>query len=144
MLSETHMGLRRKQHQSWFSFPARLYSICPDCAQVTSIVCHNFTYILMYMSFQFNSVAQLCPTLCDPMNCSTPGRPTITNSGSPPKPMSIKSVMPSNHLILCPLLLLPSIFPSIRVFSSESALHIRWPNIGVAASTSVLPVNIQD
>ena len=55
-------------------------------------------------------------------------RPPITNCGSLPKPMSIKSVMPSNHLILCcPLLLLPSIFPSIRVFSSESALHIRWP-----------------
>ena len=54
-------------------------------------------------------------------------RPPITNCGSLPKPMSIKSVMPSNHLILCcPLLLLPSIFPSIRIFSSESALHIRW------------------
>ena len=53
---------------------------------------------------------------------------SITNSQSPPKPMSIKSVMPSNHLILCrPLSLLPSIFPSIRVFSNESALHIRWP-----------------
>ena len=53
---------------------------------------------------------------------------SITNSWSPPKPMSIESVMPSNHLIFChPLLLLPSIFPSIRVFSSESALHIRWP-----------------
>ena len=53
---------------------------------------------------------------------------SITNSQSPPKPMSIESVKPSNHLILCrPLLLLPSIFPSIRVFSSESALHIRWP-----------------
>ena len=52
----------------------------------------------------------------------------ITNSQSPPKPMSIESVMPSNHLIFChPLLLLPSIFPSIRVFSNESALHIRWP-----------------
>ena len=51
-----------------------------------------------------------------------------TNSRSPPKPMSIESVMPSNHLILCrPLLLLPSILPSIRVFSNESALHIRWP-----------------
>ena len=51
----------------------------------------------------------------------------IINSGSPPKPMSIESVMPSNHLILChPLLLLPSIFPSIRVFSNESALRIRW------------------
>ena len=53
---------------------------------------------------------------------------SITNSRSPPKTMSIESVMPSNHLILChPLLLLPSIFPSIRVFSNESALHIRWP-----------------
>ena len=62
------------------------------------------------------------------MNCSTPGLPSITNSRSPPKPMSIESVMPSNHLILCrPLLLLPSIFPSIRVFANESALHIRCP-----------------
>ena len=53
---------------------------------------------------------------------------SITNSQSPPKPMSIESMMPSNHLILCcPLLLPPSIFPSIRVFSSESALHINWP-----------------
>ena len=53
---------------------------------------------------------------------------SITNSRSSPKPMSIESVMPSNHFILChPLLLLPSIFPSIRVFSSESALRIRWP-----------------
>ena len=55
---------------------------------------------------------------------------SITNSQSPPKPMSIESVMPSNHLILChPLLLLPSIFPSVRVFSNESALHIRWPKL---------------
>ena len=53
---------------------------------------------------------------------------SITNSRSSPKPMSIESVMPSNHLILCrPLLLLPSIFSSIRVFSNESAHHIRWP-----------------
>ena len=53
---------------------------------------------------------------------------SITNSWSPPKPMSIESVMPSNHLVLCrPLLLLPSIFPSIRVFSNESALRMRWP-----------------
>ena len=60
------------------------------------------------------------------MSCSTPG--AITNSRSPPKLMSIESVMPSNHLILChPLLLLPSVFPSIRVFSNESALHVRWP-----------------
>ena len=56
---------------------------------------------------------------------------SITNSQSPSKPMSIEMVMPSNYLILCrPLLLLPSIFPSIRVFSNESALHIRWPKYG--------------
>ena len=59
--------------------------------------------------------------------------------------MSIKSVMPSNHLILCrPLLLLPSIFPSIRVFSNESALCIRCQSIGISASASVVPMNIQD
>ena len=75
---------------------------------------------------QFSSVAQLCPTLCNPMNCSTPGLPAITNSRSLLKFMSIESVMPSNHLILCRLLLLPSIFPNIRGFSNESALCIRW------------------
>ena len=66
---------------------------------------------------------------------------SITNSRSPPKPMSIESVMPSNHLILCrPLLLLPSIFPSIRVFSNESALHIRWPKYW-GFSFSISPSN---
>ena len=70
---------------------------------------------------------------------------SITNSQSLLKHMSIESVMPSNHLILCHLLLLPpSIFPSIRVFSNESALYIRWPKIGVSTSTSVLPINIQN
>ena len=80
-------------------------------------------------SVQFSSVAQLCPTLCYPMNhTARQASLSITNSWSPPKPMSIESVMPSNHLILSrPLLLLPSIFPSIRVFSNESALCIRWP-----------------
>ena len=77
---------------------------------------------------QFSSVAQSCPTLCDPMNSSMPVLPSITNSQSSPKLLCIQSVMPSSHLILChPLLLLPSIFPSIRIFSNESALHMRWP-----------------
>ena len=71
--------------------------------------------------------------------------PSITNSRNLLKLMSIASVMPSNHLILCcPLLLPPSIFPSIRVFSNESVLCIRWPKIGVSASASVLPMNIQN
>ena len=92
-------------------------------------------------SVQFSSVTQLCPTLCDPMNHSTPGLPVHHQLRTPPKPLSIESVMPSNHLILChPLLLLPSIFPSIRVFSNESALRIRWPKYW-SFSFSVSPSN---
>ena len=70
---------------------------------------------------------------------------SIANSQSPPKPMSIESVMPSNHLILCrPLLLLPSIFPSIRVFPRSQFFASGGQSIGVSASTSVLPMNTQD
>ena len=71
---------------------------------------------------------------------------SITNSRSLPKLMSIESVMPSNHLTLCHLLLLlPSIFPSSSVFWNESALHIRWPKYwSFSFSTSVLPMNTQD
>ena len=79
-------------------------------------------------NMKFSSVAQSCPTLCDPMKCSMPSSLSITNSRSLHKLMSIVMGRPSNHLILChPFLLLPSIFPSIRVFSNESALHIRCP-----------------
>ena len=70
---------------------------------------------------------------------------SITNSQSLFKLMSIELVMPSNHLILCfPLLLLPSIIPSIRVFSNDSIFSIRWPKYGISALASVLPMNIQD
>ena len=93
------------------------------------------------MLFQFSSVTQSCLTLCDPMDCSTPGFLSITNSQSLLKPMSIELVMPSNHLILCrPLLLLPPIPPSIRVFSNESVLHIRWPKYW-SFSFSISPSN---
>ena len=79
-----------------------------------------------YDDHQFTLVAQSCPTLCDPMDCQA--SLSITNSWSLLKPMSIESVMPSNRLILCcPLLLLPLIFPSIRVFWDKSAHRIRWP-----------------
>ena len=79
-------------------------------------------------SVQFSSVSQSCPTLCDPMNHSMPGLPVHhPNSWSLPKPMPIESVMPSSHLILGrPLLLLPPP-SSIRVFSNESTLRMRWP-----------------
>ena len=74
------------------------------------------------------SVAKSCPTLCDPMDCSTPGFPVLHYLPELLKLMFIESVMPSNHLILChSLLLLPSIIPSIRVFYNESILHIKWP-----------------
>ena len=80
--------------------------------------------LLTFSSVQFISVPQSCPTLA---TAACQASLSITNSWSLSKLMSIKWVMPSNHLILChPLLLLPSIFPSIRVFSNESALHIRW------------------
>ena len=76
-----------------------------------------YFFYLFKASVQFSSVAQSCPTLCDPMNCRHARPLSITNSQSLPKPMSMESGMPSNHLILChPHLLLPSIFPSIRVF----------------------------
>ena len=79
-------------------------------------------------SVQFSSVSQSCPTLCDPMDCSTPGLFVHHQLLELLKLMSFESVMSSNSLILCcPLLLPPSIFPSIRVFSNESVLCIRWP-----------------
>ena len=92
-----------------------------------SFLSFSNTFILFpFLLYQLSSVTQSCPTLCDPMDCSTPGSLSITNSQSLLKLMSTESVIPFNHLILCRLLLLlPSIFPSIRVFSNESALHIR-------------------
>ena len=85
-------------------------------------------FLLLHSSVQLSLVAQSCPTLCNPMSRNTPGLPVYHQLLEFTKPMSIKSVMPSNHLILCCLLLLPpSIFPNIRVFSNESALCLRWP-----------------
>ena len=82
------------------------------------------------MAVQFNSVQSLSRVrlFATPWTAARQASLSITNSRSPSKPMSIESMMPSNHLSLChPLLLLPSIFPSIRVFSNESAFHVRWP-----------------
>ena len=76
----------------------------------------------------FCSVTKSCPTLHNPMDCSKPGFPVPPISWNLPKFMSIELVMLSNHLIFChPFILLPPIFPSIRVFSNESALPVRWP-----------------
>ena len=96
--------------------------------------CHT-----LLSSVQFSSVAQWCLTLCDPMNRSMPGLPVHHQLQSSLRPTSIESVMPSSHLILCcPLLLLPPIPPSIRVFSSESTLLMRWPKYW-CFSFSIIP-----
>ena len=84
-----------------------------------------------FLKHQVSSVQSLSRVrfLGTPWTAAQQASLSITNSRSPPKLMSIESVMPSNHLILCcPLLPLPSIFPNIKVFSNESALHMRWPN----------------
>ena len=92
---------------------------------------------------QFSSVQSLSHGLltATPRTAACQASLSITNSQSLLKPMSIESVMPSNHLILChPLLLLPSVFPSIKVFSNELALHIRWPKYW-SFSFSISPSN---
>ena len=102
-------------------------------------VCHTMNYTLICWSVQ--SLSRVW--LCDPMNRSMPGLPV--HHQLPKSTQTHVHRVGDAILILCrPLFLLPSIFPSIRVFSNESALCIRWPNIGVSASTSVLPMNTQD
>ena len=100
---------------------------------------------VIFSSVEFRSVAQSCPTLCNPLDCSSQAPLSFTISQSLFRLMSIELMVLFNHFILCcPLLLLPSIFPSIRVFSSKSALHNRWPLIiGASASASILPINLQ-
>ena len=178
------------------SWPSRYTDLECEAQKPVSIVCplshgRRVKFKPKYFTYQTCSVTQLCLTLFDPIDYSTPGflvlpylpefaqvrvrcigddiQPShplssvqslsrvqlfatpwtvawqaylsITNSWSLPKLMSIESVMPSNHLVLCrPLLLPPSIFPSIRVFSSESVLCIRWPKYW-SFSFSVSPSN---
>ena len=99
----------------------------------------------MSLQRHFSSVAQLCLTLWAPWAAACQASLSITNYWSLPKLMSIASVMPSNHLILCcPLLLLPSILPSIRVFSNCQFFASGSQSIGASASASVPPVIIQD
>ena len=105
----------------------------------TKILKFVFSFFFFFLAYRFMypgeilfycccSVAKSCLTLCNPMDCSTPGLPVHHHLPEFAKFMSIELVMPSNHLTLCrPLLLLPSIFPTIRIFSNELAVHIRWP-----------------
>ena len=106
--------------------------------------CQDLSFLSFYLPFiQFSSVQSLSHIRLSltPWTAARQASLSITNSWSSPKPMSTESVMPSNHLILCRrLLLLPSISPSIRVFSNESAFHIRWPNYW-SFSFSISPSN---
>ena len=104
---------------------------------------NHIKYILLFPFYRFSSVQLLShlQLFVTPWTAAHQASLSITNSRSLLKLMSIESVMPSNHLILChPLLLLPSIFPSIRVFSSESVLCLRWPNYW-SFSFSISPSN---
>ena len=117
------MGFSRQEYSSGLPCPS------PRHLPKPGIKLLSFSFLHWFSSVQFSSVAQSCPTLCDPMDCSMPGLPVHHQFLELVKLMSIESVMTSNHLILChPLLLLPPILPRMRVFSNESVLHIRWPN----------------
>ena len=111
------------------SNPERAYTPYQECHRGKNLP-GLLTSILSKLEDEFSSVQLVSHVqlFAIPWTTACQASLSITNSKSPPKLMSIESVMPSNHLILCrPLLLLPSIFPSIRVFSNESALCIRWP-----------------
>ena len=109
------------------------------CILILSFIIMCLSFIHVVGSVQFSSVAQSCPTLCNPKNCSTPGLPVHHQLPEFTQTHVHRVVMPSSHLILCrPLLLLPSIFP--RVFSNESVLRIRWPKYW-SFSFSISPSN---
>ena len=155
--------VRTKPTSSHMSAEADSSSVEPQdsCSWATGIRLVGGSWDMQgQMGFQFSSVTQSCPTLATPWTAARKAFPSITNSRNLPKHMSVESVMPSKHLILCrPLLLLPSVFPRIRVFSNEVAKVLEFgvasggqsigvasggQSTGVSASASVLPMNIQD
>ena len=137
------MGFSRQEYWSGLPFPPPEGLPDPGIKPVSPIgrrILYHWATSVQFSSVQLLSRVWLFAT---PWTAARQASPSITNSRSSPKPMSIELVMPSNHLILChPFLLLPSIFPSIRVFSNESASG--GQSIGVSASASVLPMKIQD
>jgi len=153
-------GSSQLRHRTWVSFISGLPTEPPGKHCWSYWQLSNFAYIAMYtnwhfkvisaisnLGIQFSSVQSLSHVwlFATPWAAARQASLFIANSWSPPKPMSIELVIPSNHLILCcPLLLLPSIFPSIRVFSNESLFASGGQSIGVSASKSVLPMNTQD
>ena len=133
---DTHSNKKSKERkvESKVAFFQQLYFECCHVFHILRIqkwIKQTEALILiLFILVQFSSVQSLSRVrlFATLWTAALQASLSITNSQSPPKPMSVESVMPSNHLILCrPLLLLPSIFPSIRVFSNESALCMRWP-----------------
>ena len=119
-----------------FKFPQYL---CTFKGYNQSLKILKYLMSIIFSIDLFSSVTQSCPTLCNPIDCSTSGFPVHHELPEPTQTLIITLVIPSNHFILCHSLLLPpSIFPRIRVFSSESVLHNRWPNYW---SFSISPSN---
>ena len=116
-------------HVSYFNIFFILFSV---------LISFRINFLNTIYATQFSSVAQSCPALCDPMNPARQASLSITNSQSSLRLTSIRSVMPSSHLILCRPLLLPPIPPSIKVFSNESTLCMRWPKYW-SFSFSIIP-----
>ena len=131
------LQIKTNPHNVWIIY-LRLHQIMYWSLNSNSVLDVMLCYLLrkwslswvlkdIFSSFPFSSVAQSCPTLCDPWIAARQASLSITISKSSIRLMSIESVMPSSRLILCrPLLLLPPIPPSIRVFSNESTLRMRW------------------
>ena len=127
----THSGLAWKIPHTWTEEPTGLQPMgsqeLDTTQQLNQVGTHN-RFCWVTTSYQFSSVIQLCLTLCDPMECSMPDFPVHHQLLEIDQTHVYQVTVPFNHLILCcPLLLLPSIFPRIRVFSNESVLRIRWP-----------------
>ena len=128
-----------------YSYPTLGHILLIQCLPIlvqTFLLPSTVSTTVQFSSVQSLSRVRLFATPC---TAALQASLSITNSRSSPKLMSVESVMPSNHLILCrPLLLLPSIFPSIRVFQMSQLFASSGQSIGISASTSVLPMNTQD
>ena len=128
------MEFSKQEDQSRLQFPIPGNLPDPEIEPVSPALTGRFFTTVppgkpLYISVQFSSVAQSCPTLCDPMNRSTPGLPVHHQLPESTQTHIQRVGMPSSHLILChPCFLLPPIPPSIRVFSNESTVRMRWPN----------------
>ena len=159
------LGFSRQEHWSGLPFPfpvhesesgvaqsCRTLSKPMDCSLPGSSIHGIFqARVLKWVAIAFSdicplsSVTQSCPTLCDPMNRSMPGLPVHHQlpESTQTHVHQVGDAIQASHLLLSPSP--PALNLSrIRVFSNESDLHIRWPSIGVSASTSVLPMNTQD